>query len=364
MNILAISGDRKAFEKGSAVRSRFLDYGSLVDQFHVIVFAKKKLGFKDESFSPNIFLYPTNSCTSLGYIWDALKKGLYLKKQNINIDVITTQDPFETGIAGVILARILGAKLQIQIHTDFLSPYFGRGSWVNRVRVGVSRYVISRADGIRVVSSRIKNSIERITPEGVSVTVLPVFIERKINGSDSEGLKSKYPQFEKHILMASRLSPEKNIALALESMKDIIVKHSKVGLIIVGAGPEETLLKKFVQDNNLTENVIFEGWSENLGPYYKTADVFVLTSNYEGYAMTVVEALYFGCPVIMTDVGCAGEDLIHGENGLVVPVGDVKALTRAISHVVTGGQVFKVPPPNILSKEEYLARYRDSWLGL
>lgn len=356
--------DRKVFEVGSAVRSRLLDYGRLVEELHVIVFAKKSSGFSNESFPPNIFLYPTNSYTSIGYLWRAVRQGLRLEYRNTTIDVVTTQDPFETGLTGFILSRLLGAKLHVQIHTDFMSPFFAHESFMNRVRVRIAKIVLPRAYSVHVVSERIKKSITGMTASSVPVAVLPLFIRREHTEGSSYDLKKQYPQFEKHILMASRLSSEKNILLALAAMKELVVNHPKVGLVVVGSGPEEDRLKDFVQKNNLTGNVIFEGWSENLGPYYKTADVFLLTSNYEGYAMTVVESLYFGCPVIMTDVGCAGEDLIHGENGLVVPVGDVKALTRALTHVVTGGQVFDVKKPNILSKEEYLARYQNSWLGL
>lgn len=360
MNILSISTDRRAFEAGSAVRSRFLDYGRLVSEFHVIVFAKKSLGFREESFPPNIFLYPTNSYTPLGYIWGAIKQGLKLEYHTIRIDVVTTQDPFETGLVGFILARLLGAKLHIQIHTDFMSPYFARESLKNRIRVRLAKLILPRADALRVVSERIKRSLDGIVKEGTLITVLPIFSDQKSLGVSTNDLKEKYPQFEKHILMASRLSSEKNIILALKAIKEISTKHPRMGLIIVGSGPEEARLKNFVQKNNLGNNVIMEGWNDNLAPYYTSADVFLLTSNYEGYGLTVVEALFFGCPVVMTDVGCAGEVLHHGQNGLVVPVGNIKALTRALAHVVTGGVVFKAQKPDFLNKEQYISAYIDS----
>lgn len=360
MNILSISTDRKAFEAGSAVRSRFLDYGRLVDEFHVIVFTKKSLGLCEESFPPNIFLHPTNSYTSLGYIWGAIKQALRLEYRAVKIDVITTQDPFETGLAGLMIARLLGAKFHIQIHTDFMSPYFAQESVKNRIRVRLAKIILPHADAVRVVSERVKRSIEGIVKEGTPLAVLPIFSEKEYEMNATHNLKKKYPQFDKHILMASRLSLEKNIFLALSSMKEIVAKYPKVGLIIVGSGPEEAQLKNFVQKNNLGENVIFEGWSDNLAPYYASADVFLLTSNYEGYAMTVVEALSFECPVVMTDVGCAGEVLRHGKNGLVVPVGDAKALTSALLHIVTGGVVFKAPKPEFLNKEAYVKEYFSS----
>ena len=361
MNLLSIGSDRKVFQQGSAVHSRLLEYGRCVGELHVVVFAKKSLGFKDESLHPNIFLYPTNSYTKAGYFWSAVKKGMMLKHKDITIDVVTVQDPFEAGFVGMVLSRAVGAGLHVQIHTDFMSPYFSKESLLNRLRVYLAKYTLRNADAVRVVSERIKKSIESLVRPGIPVVVVPIFSEKKDTGFSARNLKKDYPQFEKHILMASRLTPEKNIIIALEAMKEITTKHSKIGLVIVGSGPEEKRLKDFVQKNNLTQNVVFEGWSENLGPYYKTADVFLLTSNYEGYAMTVVEALSFCCPVIMTDVGCAGEVVKDRENGLVVPVGDSGALTRALVHVVTGGQRFKIEPLEVSDKESRVKMICESW---
>jgi len=75
-----------------------------------------------------------------------------------------------------------------------------------------------------------------------------------------------------------------------------------------------------------------------------------------------------GCPVIMTDVGCAGEIVKDGESGLVVPVGDKNALTKAIIKILENpelGQKFREKGLEIVkdlkTKEEYLSDYKKSW---
>lgn len=363
MNILSISSDRKLFEPGSAVRSRTLEYGRLADSLHIIVFTKRSLGFREESFPPNIFLYPTNARTRWGYVPHAIMQARKLKRRGLHIDVVTAQDPFEAGLAGFFIARIFGAKLHLQIHTDFMSPYFARESFINRMRVWLAKFLLPRADAVRVVSVRIKKSLENIVKSTAPIAVLPIFVNptEPHAGSSENFLKKKYPQFDMHIVMASRLSPEKNIPLALAAMQEVVKEHPKVGLIIVGSGPEEARLKELVKKLNLTENVMFEGWQENLDTYCHAADAFLLTSNYEGYGMVVVEALAAGCPVVMADVGVAGDVVHNGENGLVVPVGDREALVRAITRVVTGGLKFNVAPPDLPTREAYLEAYKKSW---
>ncbi len=368
MKILSIGSDRKLFEDGSAVQSRLLEYGRLVDELHVIVFAKRSAGLKPEAFSNNIFLYPTNSANRLMYIFDALRisKRIHTKYQISNTDwVVTTQDPFESGLVGYFIARALGARLHLQIHTDFMSPYFARESLLNRIRVHIAKFLLPLANAVRVVSERIKRSIDKIVRQGTSVEVIPIFTSTEpfssLRAERSNPAVNRYPQFEKHVLMASRLSPEKNISLAIKVMKEISVKHPKVGLIITGSGAEEERLKKLVKDLGLSKNVVFEGWQDDLASYYRTADLFLLTSNYEGYGMTVIEALSEGCPVVMTDVGCAGDVIQSGKNGLVVPVGDHKALVRAIEQVLSGEAYLEAKLSKLPTKEEYLTAYRTSW---
>lgn len=357
MRVLMISIDRKVFEKGSAVRSRLLEYGRLVDELHVIVFANGSLGLQDEALHPNIFLYPTNSFGRFFHIPAAVVRALALKRRSVLIDVVTTQDPFETGLTGYIISGIFKAGLHIQIHTDFFSPYFAQESLLNRIRVLVAKFLIPRANAVRVVSERIKKSLCQIVESSTSITVLPIFV----NLLQTSQVEKKFPQFEKIILVASRLSREKNIGSVIKAMQSVVAGHPRTGLVIVGSGPEETRLKKLVVQLNLEKNVVFEGWQENLLPYYKAADVFVLCSYYEGYGMVVVEALVAGCPVIMTDVGCAGEVVHDGENGLIVPVGDTPDLARAMKRVVSGEVKLVATPPKLPTKEEYLVAYKKSW---
>lgn len=346
------------------MRARLVGYGRLVEELHVIVFANQSLNFANQTIGSNIFLYPTNSLNKFSHIPCAILTALKLKRRGVTVDVVTTQDPFESGIVGYIVARIFKARLHVQIHTDVMSPYFAEESVLNRIRVCVAKFIIPRANAIRVVSERIKASLLAIgywLPT-IPVTVLPILVEHTDLENPSEGdLKKEYPQFGFHILMASRLVREKNIENAIIAIKSLVEAYPRVGLIVVGTGPEESKLKNLVSKLGLEKSVIFEGWKSNLTTYYKTANLFLVTSLYEGYGMTVVEALTQGCPVVMTDVGCASEALKDPQNGIIVPVGDTKALSRALEGVVSGKLKFKPQIPALPSKEEYLAQYKKSW---
>lgn len=371
MNLLIINLDKGIFSVNSASLERLKEYSQLVEKLFVIVWTVKKetpINWQDK-----LFIYPTNSCCRLFYYLDTFRLVRQILKKD-KVDLIFTQDPFETGLAGWLAAASHKIKLQIQIHTDFLNPYFRRAAWSNQIRVWLAKFLLSRADGLRVVSQRIRDSLKvggyKLKTDPV---VLPIFVDvAKIKAAwIKTNLKQKYPQFDSIILTAARLSPEKNLVLAIEVMAEIVKQFPRAGLIIVGAGPEERNLRSKIAELKLVGQVILEGWSDDLASYYKTADLFLVTSNYEGWSMTLVEALGAGCPIVTTNVGCAGELIRNGQNGLVVAVGDKAALVAAVKKFLSepgleqtlvslGQETVK----NLPTKEQYLSEYKRSWESL
>jgi len=367
MNLLVINLDKKIFSPGSKSLERLKEYSQLVDKIFVIVWTKKPE--QPLVFNDKLFIYPTNSCCRLAYFRDTKKISRPILAAN-KIDLIFTQDPFETGLAGWRLAKKNKIKLQLQIHTDFLSPYFWRESLANKLRVCLGKFLIRRADGFRVVSERIKRSLTALGIIAERIFVLPIFvdIQKFIAAPAAVDLKQKYPQFDFIILMAARLSREKNIGLAIKAMSEIVGQDPKIGLVIVGSGPEKETLKLKTRKLKIGTNVIFESWNDNLAPYYKSANIFLLSSNYEGWGMAVVEAVAAGCPVVMTEVGCAGELIKNEANGLVVPVGECQKMAEAIMKLRIDNQLAarlaeagRQTVSRLPGKEAYLALYKKSW---
>lgn len=300
-----ISNDRKIFDKGSAVALRQIEYAKKYEEVHIVIFAKKD--FEETILGSNIWVYPTHSSSKWKYIFDALKLGRFIVSRR-GITNVTCQDPFETGLVGALIKNRHQVELELQVHTDIGSPYFQKFNRLNRIRTLISKYTLTKADSVRVVSTRIKNYVQKfIDPSKIEVRPIAVDTEKIKNAPINVDLHKKYPQFKKIVLIASRLEPEKNISLAIEAFKMVLEKDPQVGLIIVGSGSEEEKLKKLVTNFRIDKSVIFEGWQNDLISYYKTNDCFLVTSWYEGYGMTLIEAQAAGCQVVSTDVGVASE---------------------------------------------------------
>ncbi|MBU2109665.1 hypothetical protein KKB71_01775, partial [Patescibacteria group bacterium] len=149
MKILSIGTDKNLFYENSEVRQRMIEYGNLVEELHIIMFATQKSEIRSTKsetnskikISNNTFVYPTNSGSRWFYVWDAIKIGEEIIgnwKLEIENSLVTAQDPFECGLAGYRIAKKLKLPLQLQIHTDFLSPYFVQHSMLNRLRVRIA----------------------------------------------------------------------------------------------------------------------------------------------------------------------------------------------------------------------------------
>lgn len=102
-------------------------------------------------------------------------------------------------------------------------------------------------------------------------------------------------------------------------------------LMFVGDGQGRDALAALACELGVQDRVIFAGFQPDPTPFYKTADVFVLSSDYEGFGNVIVEAMACGAPVVSTDCPCGpSEILAGGRYGRLVPVGDVDAMAIAL----------------------------------
>ncbi len=372
-----ISTDRNMLKEGSAVRARMTEYGNLFAELHIVLFSLRQSDSGSQEkieIGLHTFVYPTSSAHKLFYMTDAYLIGKKIvasaKKSNDSSSsadqiVVTAQDPFETGLSASWLAKKVAARLHIQVHTDFLSPEFKKIFFLNRIRVFLAGRILPKADVIRTVSKRIQKSVaERYRIPLKKISILPIFTEQKRQQAGIN-LHAKYPQFEYIILTASRLTKEKNLPLALRVFKKILQNHPKVGLVIVGDGPELSLLMVLAKELEIADSVIFELWVNDLSPYMDSTDLFLSTSFYEGYGLTLMEAVLAGLPVVTSDVGIAPDLAALSPIVSVCSNEDlecfVEKIEQAMKNKVRAPLEISLVPNEMLitDRSEYLQRYKN-----
>ena len=132
-----------------------------------------------------------------------------------------------------------------------------------------------------------------------------------------------------------RLDPEKGLDTLLEAVA--LLRDKPFRLVLVGRGSEDYTahLKQVVQEKGIAEKVVFTGFVHPVLPYVAAADFGILVSTVqEGCPLSPQEYMSQGHPVVVTNNGGQREYVVHEQNGLLVPPGDVQALAEAMARLV------------------------------
>jgi glycosyltransferase involved in cell wall biosynthesis len=132
-------------------------------------------------------------------------------------------------------------------------------------------------------------------------------------------------------MTVGRLASIKNHAMMLRAFQELAKTQPQVRLVIVGDGPERQAIESYVRQHRLDDKVTLPGFRDDIDTLLREADVFLLTSRYEGISIALLEAMRAGLPAIGTAVGGIPETILDGKTGLLVAPDDDTALVRAMT---------------------------------
>src|SRR3989338_2027260 len=355
MKILNLSLDKSILDKNSKAARRIIEYGDLTDSYIVVVPDKD---YKEIRLSEKVFVYGSGGGNKIFQLINVYRTAKKLLRQE-KFDLVTVQDQYYLALVGRILAKKFKIGLELQIHG------FEKYSGLRKI---IADFTIPRASAIKCVSQRLKKQL--INEFGVKeekITIAPICSNLK---SQISNLKIKNTESDTKFifLTVGRLVAVKNINLQIRAVAEVAKKYPNIEIRIVGDGPERKKLELKIKNYKLQNYVKFFGWQNNLEEFYSQANAFLLTSDSEGWGMVVVEAVNYGLPVIMTDVGCAGELIENEKSGLVVPVSNQIKLEKAMIRIINDDNLRKKLAEGALSaiknlpnKEETMALYKQSW---
>lgn len=190
---------------------------------------------------------------------------------------------------------------------------------------------------------------DALIADGWAASHLPAMLERAVErlpkGVDSElfrpdarNLRATLRLGDKHVVMtAARLVPIKNVRLLLDAVAILRERIAGVHLVIVGDGPEAPALRHHAGALEMSDAVTFAGYVPHADTpaYYRAADVFALSSDFDNSPNVVLEAMACGLPIVATDVGGVRDFVADGTGGLVVPPNDARALAAALEKYLT-----------------------------
>jgi glycosyltransferase involved in cell wall biosynthesis/4-amino-4-deoxy-L-arabinose transferase-like glycosyltransferase len=325
MQTLMFSFDRSLLDTESASMQRIQDLAG-----EGMVQAVVLSSFKTDEIAQ------VDHVTAYGFSGSGLTRLLRSIMQGIRIvrvapkrTLVTAQDPFIAGAAGYLVSRIKNVPLEVQEHGDFYSGYWKKESWKNRCLSLVGRFVLGQAERVRVVSDRVKEHLIAIGIKAEKIEVIPVAVD--VSGLLSAETRKRGDIFR--FVVPCRFVEQKGLDVLLEAASLLKKEHVPFHLSIIGRGPLLSSLHGMIESKGLVKEVDIQDWKEG-NDVWKDTDGFVMSSRYEGFGRTVLEAMASKVAVVATDVGCVGSVLRPGVDGRVVAIGDARGLADAMKAVI------------------------------
>lgn len=206
--------------------------------------------------------------------------------------------------------------------------------WYGKLIPHLIRRAYRRADVIVAVSHGVRDDLDSIAP-GIAARTKVIY-----NPIVDDGLLEQQKEQVEHdwlgdpecrvILAVGRLTLQKDFSVLLRAFFRVRMKED-VRLVIVGDGNQRANLEAEIAELDLRGSVDLVGFQMNPVSFMMQADLFVLSSAYEGFGNVLVEALACGCPIVSTDCPSGPREILaDGQWGRLVPVGDEVALAEAI----------------------------------
>jgi glycosyltransferase involved in cell wall biosynthesis len=250
------------------------------------------------------------------------------------------------------ICRLLGKKCVVRVESPFeivepiSSESLGtmskaRGRLLGRGLKLLQRRAIARAHCVVAISEDIANLLRRFEPPPLRILSIPnaadLELYKPVLADEREQLRRRlgFPSDRTIALYVGRLSRAKGLMVLLAAWRAVTATHPSALLVMVGSGKGswddcEGDIVEYVRAHDLRGCVTLTGQSDRVHEYLQAADLFVSPSDYEGFSLTLVEALGCAIPVVTTAVGAAPQIIRDGISGFLCPPKDEGALRAAI----------------------------------
>jgi N-acetyl-alpha-D-glucosaminyl L-malate synthase BshA len=196
------------------------------------------------------------------------------------------------------------------------------------------RHALNRSEVVTAVSAFLKGETHRLLDFTGQIEIIPNFFEPRLPQRSRESVRRELGVRDDEVLIlhSSNLRPLKRIDLLLETIARVRPIDS-VKLLVVAGGKFAPFTEQ-VRQLGLEKRVIVRENVNVIEDYLQSADLALVTSDSESFCLSILEAMFFACPSVATNVGGIPEVIEHGETGLLAPAGDAEALSCAVEGLI------------------------------
>ncbi|MHA2054457.1 MAG: glycosyltransferase [Candidatus Hodarchaeales archaeon] len=315
-----------------------LSLGIGFSRSHIIVKTPRDIRYQPFDLCDRVKIYPTQSRNRCTFLIDSWRLGIKIMR-DYPINLITTQDPFGTGLIGYLLSRTHGIPLCVHNVCDFIdNPWWIKEKKVNYLLNFIGKKILFNADSIRVDNNDERKKLINLKIPSEKIWNIPFIVNnaRKfINCEEGKLLRRELlgKKHEKMVLFIGRFEKQKDLPTFFKAARCVLGDFPKTLFVVVGEGKEETKARRSVEELSIEKNVLFVGWVDffDLPKYYRASDIFVLSSTYETSPMVLILARLSGKAIVTTNISGARDLVEDGVDGFIVPIKDYEGMSRRIS---------------------------------
>lgn len=233
------------------------------------------------------------------------------------------------GIAGRVAAKLAGVPVIYTEHNNF-SSYHMLTKLMSRLTLPLGDLTIA------VSADAEQASKEVVAPEKLKLVLNGVDTAFFTRGTTETDLPQRLGIPEDHVVISTVavFRKQKRLDHFVRVAREIVAGHDKVSFVLIGDGPERAEVEAQAMQANLKGRIFFEGLQHNVMPYFDMTDIYLMTSDYEGLPIALLEAMSMSCAPVATRVGGIPEVVVDGVSGLLSPAGDIASLQAHIEALL------------------------------
>ncbi len=334
ISVLSFGSTRGLWDgEGAEDFQRMMGYAAHLDEYVIVANSYKRHALDRRRLAPRVEAIPTDAFCAFDSFVRMLWIGWSVLRER-KMSLIQAQDPLYLGLVAMLLGKWFRVPVNVCLYgPNVFDEHWLASRWSHRLIAPLGRWVLRRCDGIQVDGKMTARGLIRagIPRERVSVKpVVPTNLERFLDLARLP--RSGTPR----LLYVGRLAPQKNLSVLIAAARILKQRGQRFELAIVGEGPLEEPLRAEVARAGLAAEVKFHAAvpREGIARVFADADIFVLTSDYEGYPRVLMEAASAALPVVTTAVSGSDEAVVDGVSGFIVPVGDAEAVAEKLAWLI------------------------------
>jgi glycosyltransferase involved in cell wall biosynthesis len=232
---------------------------------------------------------------------------------------------FQANIYAIIISKLLGVKIIARSNT---SPH---GWNKNSIKQLIFKFFFKKTDLIIVNSFEFKKQMDKAYSIKSKVILNP-FDFNYIKKKSLESIRINFFRINTlKLINVGRLVEQKDQIIILKAINLVLKKNKNIQLVIIGKGEKETELNNYILKNKLESYVKLVGYQDNPFKYIRAADLFILSSRYEGLPNVLIESMSLKKSVISSNCPTGPKEILNNGNyGSLFKVGDYKSLAKLI----------------------------------